>query len=95
MNKCKTYIVYVCHINTTSSKHLSDLIVKKIPQALELFVFFPYSITVSNLLYSHAVLNHVLFYLVQQRKKNGYCLRRSSLLCYLHFLKEIAVGDDL
>lgn len=40
MNKYKTYIVYVCHINTTSSKHLSDLIVKKIPQALELFVFF-------------------------------------------------------
>lgn len=51
MNKYKIYIVYVCHINTTSSKHLSDLIVKKIPQALELFVFFPYSITVSNLLY--------------------------------------------
>lgn len=41
MNKYKTYIVYVCHINTTSSNlHLSDLIVKKIPKALELFVFF-------------------------------------------------------
>lgn len=54
MNKYKTYIVYVCHINTTSSncKHLSDLIVKKIPQALELFVFFLTVFnTVSNLLY--------------------------------------------
>lgn len=75
MNKCKTYIVYVCHINTTSSKHFSDLIVKKIPQALELFVL---ALQYNGIkLIIHAVLNHVLFYLVQQRKKNGYCLRRS------------------
>lgn len=52
MNKYKTYIVYVCHINTTSSKHVSDLIVKKIPKALELFVFFRTVFnTVSNLIY--------------------------------------------
>lgn len=52
MNKYKTYIVYVCHINTTSSKHMSDLIVKKIPKALELFVFFLTVFnTVSNLIY--------------------------------------------
>lgn len=52
MNKYKTYIVYVCRINTTSSKHLSDLIVKKIPKALELIVFFLTVFnTVSNLIY--------------------------------------------
>lgn len=86
MNKYKTYIVYVCHINTTSSKHVSDLIVKKIPKALELFVFF---LTVFNI---HAVLNHVLFYLVQQRKRKKWILPKTLIQhCFVTytFLKRL------
>lgn len=94
MNKYKTYIVYVCHINTTSSKHLSDLIVKKIPKALELFVFFLTVFnTVSNLIYNvHAVLNHVLFYLVQQRKRKKWILPKTLIQhCFVTytFLKRL------
>lgn len=69
---------------------------KKIPQALELFVL---ALQYNGIkLIIHAVLNHVLFYLVQQRKRKkmdtAYDVD-TTLLCYLHFLKEIAVGDDL
>lgn len=89
MNKYKTYIVYVCHINTTSRKHLSDLIVKKIPKALELFVFF---LTVFNNLNIHAALNHVLFYLVQQRKRKKWILPKTLIQhCFVTytFLKRL------
>lgn len=81
MNKYKTYIVYVCHIyvchiNTTSSNlHLSDLIVKKIPQALELFVFF-LTVLRYQTYYSCSFKSCIiLFSSAKKKKKNGYCLR--------------------
>lgn len=79
MNKYKTYIVYVCHIKTTSSKHLSDLIVKKIPKALELFVFFLTVLRYQTYMYYTCSFKSciILFSSAKKKKKNGYCLRSS------------------
>lgn len=76
MNKYKTYIVYVCHINTTSSKHLSDLTVKKIHQALELFVFFLTVLRYQTYYTCSFKSCIILFSSAKKKKKNGYCLRR-------------------
>lgn len=65
-----TVYTCICHIYTTCSYlHLSCLIVKKIPQALKLFVFFFTILRYQTYYRIHAVLNHVLFSSVQQKNK--------------------------
>lgn len=69
-----TVYTCICHIYTTCSYlHLSGLIVKKIPQALKLFVFF-FTILRYQIYYTCSFKSCIILF-SSAKKQIGYCLR--------------------
>lgn len=90
MNKYKTYIVhvYVCHINTTSSKRVRCNSEEN-PTSIRVICIFPYSITVSNLLYMQFVYYSIQF---SKKKKKKWILPKTLIQhCFVTytFLKRL------